>query len=168
MKYLFLIMLCSTSALSQTVVTSKTDATATMDGIVAEVLNIVSGPKGKVRDWDAFRTLFLENATFSVLYHDDSLTLPVETVSVDEFIEYMDEPYYEEGFEEYEISKVVNEYNGIASVFQTYQGRDSEGYEETGINSYQLVYFKNRWWIANMLWTGDGNGVEVPEKYLKN
>ena len=116
MKYLCIIMLFSTSALSQTVVTSKIEPTSSINGIVAEVLNIVSGPKGKVRDWDAFRTLFLENATFSVLYHDDSLTLPVETVSVDEFIEYMDEPYYEEGFEEYEISKVVNEYNGIASV----------------------------------------------------
>ena len=70
------------------------------------------------------------------------------------------------GYIEYEISKVVNEYNGIASVFQTFYGKDSENKEEMGINSYQLVYFNHRWWIANLLWTGDNNGVKVPKKYL--
>lgn len=58
-------------------------------------------------------------------------------------------------------------YNGIANVFQSFYGKDSENKEERGINSYQLVYFKNRWWIANLLWTGDANGVKIPKKYLR-
>ena len=65
------------------------------------------------------------------------------------------------------ISKVVDEYNGIAHVFQTFYAKDSENFEERGITSYQLVYFNNRWWIANIVWTGDSNGVKVPAKYLK-
>jgi hypothetical protein len=78
----------------------------------------------------------------------------------------MDDEYYQNGYLEYEISKVVNEYNGIANVFQTFYGKDSENREEKGINSYQLVYFNHRWWIASLLWTGDNNGVKVPKKYL--
>ncbi len=65
----------------------------------------------------------------------------------------MKDSYYDKGFEEFELGKVINEYNGIANVFQSFYGKDSEGAEEKGINSYQLVYFKNRWWIANMVWT---------------
>ena len=39
---------------------------------------------------------------------------------------------------------------------------------QRGINSYQLVYFKDRWWIVNVLWTGDRNGEPIPRKYLNN
>ena len=41
-----------------------------------------------------------------------------------------DSIYNKEGFEEYEIHRVVNEFNSIAQVFQTYKGKYSEGYEE--------------------------------------
>lgn len=90
----------------------------------------------------------------------------METVSLDEFITLLQDPYYEQGFTEYEFSKKVDEYNGIAQVFQTFYAKDSENFEETGITSYQLVYFENRWWIVNVLWTGDSNGVTVPKNYL--
>ena len=137
-----------------------------IDGIVNELLRLISREKGEVRDMEEVRKLFLEGARFSVHTHDDSMEIPVESVTLDEFLELLQDPYYEEGFEEYEVHKVVDEYNGIAQVFQTYFGKDSEGYEERGITSYQLAKFNDRWWIVNLLWTGDGNGVEIPKKYL--
>ena len=135
-------------------------------GIVNEVLNIISGEKGKVRDWDAYRNLFLPTVRFTVLYHSDDPELQYESVTLEEFIEMMQDAYYENGFTEYEIGKRVDEYNGIAQVFQAYEGKDSEGYEERGMTSYQLLKFNGRWWIANVIWTGDSNGVEIPAKYL--
>jgi hypothetical protein len=69
---------------------------------------------------------------------------------------------------EYETGKVVDEYNGIAHVFQSFFAKDSENNEEKGINSYQLVYSDSRWWIVNIVWTGDSNGIKVPGKYLGN
>ena len=72
------------------------------------------------------------------------------------FILLMDDQYYDRGFSECEIKrKVVDEYNGIANVFQSFYAKDSENHEEKGINSYQLVYAKKRWWIRNILWMGD-------------
>jgi len=165
MASLFLI---STNLIAQDKMIADSNALTSINGIVKEMLRLVSGEKGKSRNWEALRNLFLATADFTVVNHSDSLPQPVETVSLEEFIKLMHDPYYDQGYLEYEISKVVNEYNGIASVFQSFYGKDSENVEEKGINSYQLVYFNNRWWIANLIWTGDSNGVKVPKKYLKN
>jgi hypothetical protein len=93
---------------------------------VKEMLRLVSGEKGKPRDWERFRNLFLPTAQFTVLNHNDSLPQPVETVNLEEFIKLMHDPYYDSGYLEYEIGKVVNQYNGMANVFQSYYGKDSE------------------------------------------
>lgn len=145
-----------------------TTALKTIDGIVNEMLNLTTRQKGESRDWNTFRNLFLPTATFTVLYNDDSFPQPAETVTLDEFIALMQDEYYDEGYIEYELGKVVNEYNGIANVFQAVYQKDSENLETQGMNSYQLIYFKDRWWIANLVWTTSLNGVEIPKEYLKN
>lgn len=162
-----LLTLFSISASAQGKIPADTLAVKTIDGIVKEVLSITAGEKGKVRNWEAFRNLFLPTATFTVLYHGDAFPTPSETVTLDQFIELMHDSYYDEGYIEYELGKVVNEYNGIANVFQSVYHKDSENVEGRGINSYQLLYFNDRWWVANLVWTTDSNGIEVPEKYLK-
>ena len=158
-------ILISTNLTAQEKMMADTSAVNSIDGIVKEVLKIVSGEVGKTRNWEAFRNLFLPTADFTVLNHNDSIPQPVETVTLEEFIHLMDDQYYKLGFFEYELSKVINEYNGIANVFQSFYAKDSENHEEKGINSFQLVYSKKRWWIVNILWTGDSNGVKVPKKY---
>ena len=147
---------------------ADTSAVKTIDGVIKEVLRITSREKGKAANWDAFRNLFLPTASFTVLNHDDAFPLPAETVTLDEFIALMQDSYYEEGYIEYELGKIVNEYNGIANVFQSVYQKDSENVEVRGMNSYQLIYFEDRWWVANLVWTTDSNGVEIPEKFLKN
>ena len=162
----FFILISATTLTAQEKMSADTNAAKSIDGIVKEVLRLVSGEKGKTRNWEALRNLFLPTATFTVLNNSGSIPQPVETVSLDDFIKLMHDEYYEQGYLEYEIGKTIDEYNGIANVFQSFYGKDSENREERGINSYQLVYFKNRWWVANLLWTGDTNGVKIPDKYL--
>lgn len=161
-----LYVLASTSLDAQQKMGANTIALKTIDGIVNEVLKIISVEKGQTRNWDAFRNLFLPTAHFTVHNNSDSIPQPFETISLEEFIELLDDEYYSNGFVEYETGKVVNEYNGIANVFQSFYATDSENTEERGINSYQLIYANNRWWIANIVWTGDSNGVKVPKKYF--
>ena len=169
-KAILLVILSSTLSpgFGQDLMPTNPDAVRTVDGIVNEMLHIVSGEAGKKRDWEAFRRLFLSTARFTVRYQDSSFHMPIATLTIDEFIEYMGDDYYDEGFIEYELGKTVDEYNGIASVFQSYYARDGVGDAEMGINSYQLVFFKDRWWIVNVLWTGDRNGEPIPRKYLNN
>jgi hypothetical protein len=162
----FFILISTRTLTAQEKMSADTNAVKSIDGIVKEVLRLVSGEKGKTRNLEALRNLFLPTATFTVLNNSDSIPQPVETVSLDDFIKLMHDEYYEHGYLEYEIGKTIDEYNGIANVFQSFYGKDSENSEERGINSYQLVYFRKRWWIANLLWTGDTNGVKIPDKYL--
>jgi hypothetical protein len=163
-----LLLILPISLKAQDKISEDTAADKTIDGIVNKMLSLTTRQKGDTRDWNEFRNLFLPTATFTVLYNDDSFPQPAETVTLDELIELMQDEYYEEGYIEYELGKVVNEYNGIANVFQSVYQKDSDNMESRGVNSYQLIYFNDRWWIANLIWTTDSNGVEIPEEYLKN
>lgn len=112
----------------------------------------------------------MDTATIRSLFHPSAqLTVTdsseAETVSIDEFLILLKDPYYEEGYLEKEIHKVVDKYNGIAHVFQTFYGKDSEGVEDRGINSFQLAYYQDRWWIVSLLWTVESDYLEIPEKY---
>ena len=51
--------------------------------------------------------------------------------------------------------------------FKAFMRKDSKNEEARGINSYQLVYFEKRWWIANLLWTLETDKAKIPKKYLR-
>jgi hypothetical protein len=134
---------------------------------VQAVLDLISGEKGKVRDWNYFKSLFLPTARFTVLHHPvDSFPSPYASVTLDEFVDLLGDAYYQVGFTEYALGHTVQEYNGIAQVFQPFYSKDGSGHEARGINSYQLVYFNGRWWISDLLWTTNSNGVLIPKQYL--
>jgi hypothetical protein len=170
MKIIFLLCFFLNSLITlraQEIMLSDTNAVKTIDGIVREVLRLQSGERGKTKNWNALRNLFLPTATFTILNNGDSLRQPTETVSLDNFIELLHDDYYEEGYLEYETGKTVDQFSGIANVFQSFYGKDSKNEETRGINSYQLVYFNQRWWIANLLWTLATDKVKIPKKYLR-
>lgn len=170
MKIIFALFFFLNSMLNlkaQEIMLPDTNAVKSIDGIVREVLRLQSGESGKTKNWKALRNLFLPTATFTILNNSDSLRQPTETVSLDDFIELLHDDYYEEGYLEYETGKTIDEFNGIANVFQSFYGKDSKNEEARGINSYQLVYFRERWWVANLLWTLATDKVKIPKKYLR-
>jgi len=109
---------------------------ATIDGVLNELLRQISIKKGEKMDTAAIRNLFHPKANFIV---GDSSNF--ETATLNEFLVFLTDPYYEQGYLEKEIHRVVNEYNGIAHVFATFYGRHPEDGEERGINSYQSVSY---------------------------
>lgn len=143
----------------------ETKATSSINSIIQELLDQITIESGEKMDTTAVRDLFHHEARLAILNPGDSAF--VESVSLDDFLELLMDPYYEAGYEEREITKVVEEFNGIAHVMQSFYGRDSEGEEAQGMNSYQLVFQENRWWIFNMLWTFDHDGRGLPEKYQR-
>lgn len=163
-----MLIILSPKLIAQEKLLADTTSVKSIDGIVNEVLKIITVNKGENIDLEKFLNLFVPRARFFILNHDNSMPQPFESVSLEEFIEMLDDPYYSQGYLEYEIGKVVDEYNGIAHVFQSFYGKDSENVEERGITSYQLVFFNDRWRTVNILWPTDGNGVEIPEKYKAN
>ncbi len=163
MNYALSLILFLTLCVSSVAQEKPDAAVKSIDGIINELLDQLTIEKGEQMDTTAVRNLFHPQALFTVA---DSTQ--AETVSLDEFLILLKDPYYEEGYLEKEIHKVVDEYNGIAQVFQTFYGKDSEGVEEKGINSYQLTYYKDRWWIVSLLWTIESKSLEIPAKYGGN
>jgi len=160
MKYSLCIILFLTASISSLAQEQPDVPLKSIDGIINELLDQITTQKGEKMDTTAIRNLFHPSAIFTVA---DSTN--AETVSLDDFLTLLKDPYYEEGYLEIEIHKVVDEYNGIAQVFQTFYGKDSEGVEEKGINSYQLTYYGSRWWIVSLLWTIESKSVGIPAKY---
>lgn len=160
MRYLFCIFLsifCLVSFAQE-----KEVETASINGILQELLNQISVEKGEKMDTAAIRNLFYPDAQLTVLNNADSSF--AETVSLEGFLILLTDPYYEEGYHEEAIHTTIDECNGIAQVFQSFYGKDSESVER-GINSYQLAYYNNRWWIVSLLWTLESPDVQLPKKY---
>src|SRR5438067_1956401 len=92
--------------------------------------------------------------------------LAPQMLDVDGFIARV-EPYFaENGFFEKEISRRTEQFGHIAHVWSTYESRhhadDPEPFAR-GINSIQLFYDNNRWWIVNIYWQQES---AIPDKYL--
>lgn len=135
--------------------------------IVNETQKIISVKKGEKINISYFKTLFLPTAHFTVVGEENGKRLH-ETMDLNTFAETLTDEYYSNGYFETGKGQIAQEYNGIAQVIQSFYGEDSEGIKGWGVGSYQLIYSKGRWWIANMIWTMSPKGKDgIPKKYLK-
>lgn len=139
-------------------------AVSTIDAIVNEVLETISGDSTVTRDVEKLRMLFTADATLRTLAMAPDGSRQLRTFNLEEFARIVRDYYSGTNFYEYELKKTVNEYNGIAQVFQGYEVKGPRGTEQ-GINSYQLYFDGERWWITSILWVSDRNGIALPEAY---
>lgn len=148
---------------------SQTDSTAvkSIEGITDKMLEIISGEIDEPRDWDEFRNLFLPTAQLFFIRPGAPAGKQIMPLTVEDFITKVGPLYARDGFEEYKIGLEIDEFNGIANVFQSYYCRNLKGtYEERGINSYQLIYADDRWWISSSTFANETEEHPIPEEYL--
>ena len=139
----------------------------TIDGTVTELLRLISNKPGEEKDTAALRALFLPTARFTVHTQDTTDADPLQFADLDEFIDYVQDPSYAEGFEEAEIGRVVDAYQNIAQVFQAFEATEGKQPRQRGITSYQLVRVGERWRIVSLVWTMESTGDPIPRKYLR-
>ncbi|HVG26701.1 MAG TPA: hypothetical protein VM865_03765 [Acidobacteriaceae bacterium] len=147
----------------------------TIDGLMAALYDVISGPAGKPRDWDRFRSLFLPDGRLGVIRPQREAAngqpaRPADAVFLtpQDYID-RDDPFFKaNGFFERGIANRVEEFGNLVSVWSTYESRHaaSEPPFTRGINSLQLVHAEGRFWIASILWDDERSGVILPEKYL--
>ncbi|WP_461488408.1 hypothetical protein [Pontibacter sp. HJ8] len=141
---------------------------ASIEAITAAGLRIISGPKGQKRDMEQFKALFLPNAQMGGVFSKGDSSF-VRITTVEQFAA-RNGPFYEQnGFYESQLGLRVERFGNIATAFQTYDTRYTQPgkVEARGVNTYQLVYDKGRWWIASLLFTPETPQQPLPEKYLK-
>lgn len=141
---------------------------SSIDAILGALYDSISFPNGKKPDMERLRSLFTTQAPFIRLRQDgvDSMDLESFTASFQERID----TGALNSFYEAEIFRKIHAFGNIAQVFSSYKKRmnseDPEVYTR-GINSIQLYYDGQRWWIGSILWEDERNDNPIPEEYLK-
>jgi len=154
----------------KTVHRDDTGCVLTIDSIIAKLYIIISQPAGK-RDWEDFKYLFLPGARVISIKTDNSGKYNFYNVTVDEYIEMIKPRLDKANYFEIEIGRKQEEYNNISQVFSTYKSTlitEKKMFFESGINSFQLIYYKDRWWIASALFNNETKDTMIPDKYKFN
>lgn len=169
MKKAKTIILSITIFVVQNIDAQDTIAVKTIEGTVNKMIELLSVEKGEANDWESYKYLFLPGAHKIILNPDAKNPIGKALVfNLEEFIRFYGHQYPKDGFIETTIGLKIDEYNGIANVFQAYHAKTLDGkYDKKGINSYQLVFFDGRWWIASTTWTNETEDNKIPKKYLK-
>ena len=143
---------------------------SSIDSIVDALYDVISGDRGKARDWDRERNLFHPEARLIVVNKEDG-HLETKVMTSDGFIQYA-RPFLDRvDFYEYEIFRKVEEFGHVAHIWSTYGSKrskdDFEPYTR-GINSIQLLNDQKRWWVISIYWNRETDEFQIPEKYLGN
>jgi hypothetical protein len=138
-----------------------------LDAILAAIYDSISGAKGKPRNWDRFRSLFVPGARLIKRPTGDFAS---RVLTPEEFITSSGKFMEEQGFFERGIANHIETFGNIAQVFSVYEGRHDTSDPKPfvrGINSIQLMNDGKRWWVVTIFWQAEDAANPLPEKYLK-
>ena len=183
-KTIFVLVLLSALSLAQSTpapspqssplapsIPAKPEDVASIDSILAATYDVISGPAGKKRDWDRFRSLFYPGARLiPTRKGQGEAEVRARVLSPDDYVQGSAPRLEKDGFFERAVSNQVDHFANIAQVFSTYESRhnqaDAQPFQR-GINSFQLVNDGKRWWIMTIMWQGETPDTPIPAEYLK-
>jgi hypothetical protein len=149
---------------------AKSEDVKSVDAILAALYDVISGPKGKARDWDRMRSLFIPDARLiPSRVNKDTQQVDAIVLSVDGYIARSSTTMTTNGFFEHSIHNEVEQFGNIAHVWSTYESRhnaDDATPFARGINSIQLLKDGDRYWIVNVFWDSERPDSPIPAKYL--
>ncbi|HZG52023.1 MAG TPA: hypothetical protein VEZ40_07800 [Pyrinomonadaceae bacterium] len=140
-----------------------------LDAILAAVYDSISGAKGKPRNWDRFRSLFVPGARLIPTFKRPTGEFAARALTPEEFIASSGKFMEEQGFFEQGIANHVETFGNIAQVFSVYEGRHATADPKPfvrGINSIQLMNDGKRWWVVTIFWQAEDAANPLPRKYL--
>lgn len=140
-----------------------------VDAIVAATYDVISGPKGKERDWNRFRSLFVPDGRLTPTVALPDGHADVRPMTVDQYVERVSAGFRTNGFFERGIAQKIESFGNIVQVFTTYESRHSAGDSTPfarGINSFQLLKDGDRYWVVSIYWDSERPGNPIPQKYL--
>ncbi len=150
---------------------AKAEDVKSMDAILAAVYDVISGPAGKARDWDRFKSLFVPGARLIPTVKPPNATVyTARVLSPDDYVSRAQGAFAQQGFYEKEAARRVEQWGNIAQVFSTYESRHAPGDQPfaRGINSFQLLNDGQRWWIVTIYWEGESKDVPLTPEMLKS
>lgn len=149
------------------------DDVGTLDGIVQALYETVSFEPGAEPDWERLATLFHPDGRLIPPHGAGGELRPV--LEVEEFArlsaEYAEESgLRDRGFYEREIGRRTERFRNVAHLFSAYESLntpdDAESFSR-GVNSIQLAWDRDRWWIFSVAWDVEGPEHPLPEDVIE-
>lgn len=139
----------------------------TIDALMKASYEVVSGEKGAKRQWERDNYLHHPKAVYSYLDREQQKQ---STMTLQEFHKETDEMVFGTAFYESEVNREVRVFGNIAHVWSTYETRlQKDGkVERRGINSIQLIYENNRWYIISWTFCGENDKNMIPKTFDRN
>jgi hypothetical protein len=159
------------SAASTSAYQARSADVQSVDGIVAALYDVISGPAGKPRDWDRMRSLFAPEGRLMAVGARPDGSFVLRGMGVEDYIGRNSKAFATMGFFEREAARTSETFGQIVHVFSTYESRHAAGDAkpfQRGINSIQLYHDGKRWWIVNVLWRAEDERLPLPERYLSS
>ena len=140
---------------------------ATLDGIINAYYEVVSGPAGQSADRARDASLHIPDALVAITSVDSAGNPALMTMTVGGYHDRFGGPR-QQGFYEREIHRVTQQFGNIAQVWSTYAiSSTADGPDaRRGINSIQLYFDGQRWWITSWIYDNERNGTPIPRRYL--
>lgn len=140
-----------------------------VDAILGALYDVISGPAGKARDWNRFRSLFIPGARLIPLVQKKEGGYETRVMSPDDYVTRAQGAFDKQGFFEHEISRRTHRWSHIVEVFSVYESRhaaeDATPFAR-GINSIQLMYDGGRWWVVTIMWEAETPQIHLPARLL--
>lgn len=141
---------------------------ATVDGILAALYGSISFHLGGGADYERLRSLWIPAGRLLIPKRAGTDST---SVTVEEFIErckvtFASEFFRGKGFRETETKRQEQRFGNILHVFSAYVGVISDPEERVigrGINSIQLLWENERWWIVSMVWDDERPENPMPD-----
>ena len=138
-----------------------------IDGILAAIYDVISGPPGQARDWNRMRSLFVPGARMMPVGGHDKDDIHIRLLTVNDYVASSGPLLLEKGFHERELARKVEQFGNIAHVFSTYEATiEKDNVKLRGINTLQLMHDGKRWWVVSLMWQAETPELQLPAEYL--
>lgn len=174
MRLLLFIALLSTSfqLLSQTDSTNLDEKylekVSSIDSVISNLYGVISGEKGAERNWELFHYLFKDGAQMIPSGESKSGEYKLRYSTPADYVKGSGKYLVENGFFEKEIHREVQQFGNIVHVFSSYECFHSKKDKKPfmrGINSIQLIFDNNRWWVVNIYWAQESKLSPIPKEF---
>lgn len=141
---------------------------STIDNIISKLYQIISSESEVGRNWDVFRKLFRSEAKINALGKDQRGEERFISLTVEDYIRGAEASFQKQRLNEHEIGRMVEEYGDMVHVFSSYETKDAtnERVLQRGINSIQLIYREERYWIISLLFNPETKDNPITDRHL--
>lgn len=158
---LFLVFL---NGFSQTEENNFKEDVKSIDAIIHAYYDVICGSSDDPWQFERDKNIHMENALIIRAFNEGKAD--VHSIEA-EYIPLLSNP--RRAFYETEINRVTQKFGTIAQVWSTFEMKTAPDVTpfRRGINSIQLYFSEDRWWIASWSTHYEDENTPIPELYLK-